>query len=345
MEQNPFGTGAIDSYNDPRTVKHETLGVAPLVKGGTEYLPEDIEHQHIVGICTAISRVQLRQKQTGKKYSPDFQYLLQKKFVDGAWFEGSSIFAANKIAKNYGFLPLELFTHVTEEDRSLPYYQYEAKLRAIPDNEIQRLLKLCVDKIAGYAQINISDPQGIAKAITESEGGILCRYETGDTWYRPSWQEKDISPLRKPVPATGGHAIIMSKFDYTKTALQTLANTWGTQWCRKGSIDIDWSNYSMTEAWIDLPRTPVIETPFVFTKDLSSGMTNLEVKELQKFLNTHGSPVAPTGPGSKGNETNYFGKLTQKALIDFQSKNSISPAVGYFGPKTRSLVNLILKND
>ncbi len=339
MEQNPFGTGAIDSYNDPRTVKHETLGVAPLIKGGKEYLPEDIEHQHTVGICTAISRVQLRQKQTGKKYSPDFQYLLQKKFVDGAWFEGSSIFAANKIAKNYGFLPLELFTHVTEEDRSLPYYQYEAKLRAITDTEIQRLLKLCIDKIAGYAQVNVSEPQSIAKAITESKEGILCRYETGDTWYRPSWQEKDISPLRKPVPATGGHAIIMSNFDYTKTALQTLANTWGTQWCRKGNIDIDFSNYPMTEAWIDLPTNPISIPHFIFTKDLSYGMTDMEVKELQKFLNANGFPVASTGLGSVGNETIFFGSLTKNALAKYQKAHNISPAVGYFGSITRKYIN------
>ncbi len=69
-----LGTGAFDSPKDKRTVKHKDLAQAvALVTGGNDYLPTDILHQHKVGICTGISRVQLRQKQTGKRYSYDFQ--------------------------------------------------------------------------------------------------------------------------------------------------------------------------------------------------------------------------------------------------------------------------------
>jgi hypothetical protein len=113
MEQ--LGTGALHSEIDPRTVKHEDVSMAgePLITGGITYDPSEIEHQHRVGICTAISRVQMRQKQTGKKYSPEFQYLLQKRFIDLKWEEGSSVLSAMKVAKIYGFLPIELWTYTT----------------------------------------------------------------------------------------------------------------------------------------------------------------------------------------------------------------------------------------
>lgn len=85
---------------------------------------------------------------------------------------------------------------------------------------------------------------------------------------------------------------------------------------------------------------PVANTsPFMFTRDLRLGSTGEDVKALQQFLNTHGYAVALTGIGSKGSETSYFGPRTKIALAKFQAGNSITPAAGYFGPKTRSLVN------
>lgn len=78
---------------------------------------------------------------------------------------------------------------------------------------------------------------------------------------------------------------------------------------------------------------------FVFLNNLSSGVTHPDVKELQKYLNTNGYPVALSGPGSPGLETNKFGKLTREALIKFQIAKNIKPAVGFFGPITRELVN------
>ena len=86
---------------------------------------------------------------------------------------------------------------------------------------------------------------------------------------------------------------------------------------------------------INVPNTQI----FVFLNNLSSGITHPDVKELQKYLNTHGYPVAPTGAGSLGNETNKFGKLTREALIKFQFAKGIIPSVGFFGPVTRGVVN------
>ena len=93
---------------------------------------------------------------------------------------------------------------------------------------------------------------------------------------------------------------------------------------------------------------PVITTPvvvsmpkFIFTKNLTSGSVNAEVKSLQKFLNQFGFAVSVSGPGSKGNETSKFGPATQAALVKFQKAYSIKPAIGYFGPATRKVIESI----
>ena len=72
-----------------------------------------------------------------------------------------------------------------------------------------------------------------------------------------------------------------------------------------------------------------------FVRNLSMGMTGEDVKRLQIFLNKNGYIISTNGSGSQGNETTYFGPATQRALIKFQKTNSISPALGFFGPVTR----------
>jgi len=62
------------------------------------------------------------------------------------------------------------------------------------------------------------------------------------------------------------------------------------------------------------------------------------VKALQEFLNAKGYTVSKSGAGSLGNETTRFGAATKAALIKYQKAKGITPAVGYFGPKTRTAV-------
>lgn len=326
MNEQQLGTGANESKTDPRTIKHEdvVMGGAPLVSGGITYLPEDIEHQHHVGICTAISLTQNRAKANRRKYSAEFQYLCQKKYYDGNWTEGSSILNALKVGKNIGFLPAELWTATTEQDRLLPYSQYIVKLQ-LSDAEVLRLINLCVDKLPGYASVDVTDPQKIAQAINDSEAGILCMYRAGDTWFIPSWLPKDINPLRKPNPWTSGHAITMSMFDYTSSLMQKLANSWGTLWNLQGNADINWNNYPMQEAWSILRTTPVIPQ-YKFNHNLWFGKRDVDNIELQRRLG-----VSPTDMN--------FGPKTLLAVIKYQKASNISPAVGFVGSLTRASLN------
>lgn len=76
----------------------------------------------------------------------------------------------------------------------------------------------------------------------------------------------------------------------------------------------------------------------VFKANLTVGSLGSEVKALQEYLNSHGYAVATSGPGSSGNETTRFGAATKAALIKFQKAKGITPAAGYFGPKTRAAI-------
>jgi len=81
-------------------------------------------------------------------------------------------------------------------------------------------------------------------------------------------------------------------------------------------------------------------TGYTFSKDLTVGSTGADVMNLQKVLNgSADTQVSASGAGSPGNETSYFGNATKAAVIKFQTKNNISPAVGYVGPKTRATLN------
>lgn len=77
------------------------------------------------------------------------------------------------------------------------------------------------------------------------------------------------------------------------------------------------------------------------TRDLTVGSTGNDVKSLQQFLNAQGYTVAASGIGSVGNETTYFGSLTQAALAKYQAAKGISPAAGYFGSITRAYLSSV----
>ncbi len=95
-----------------------------------------------------------------------------------------------------------------------------------------------------------------------------------------------------------------------------------------------------------VPVAPEVISPktFVFSNNLQLNSVHRDVKELQKYLNTHGYPIALKGIGSAGNETTKFGSFTKKALIKFQLAHKLSPAIGFFGPATRRVVNTSFSN-
>jgi peptidoglycan hydrolase-like protein with peptidoglycan-binding domain len=89
---------------------------------------------------------------------------------------------------------------------------------------------------------------------------------------------------------------------------------------------------------------------FSFNENLSQGMSNVEVKNLQIILNyVPFTQIAATGPGAPGNESTYFGPATKKAVIEFQNlfvDEVLTPAGltsgnGYVGALTREELNVL----
>ena len=74
------------------------------------------------------------------------------------------------------------------------------------------------------------------------------------------------------------------------------------------------------------PKSSSATQAFVFTKQFRSGQIAPEIKQLQKYLNSHGFLVAKSGLGSKGRETTKFGAGTRLALIRFQKANKLKPS-------------------
>ena len=89
---------------------------------------------------------------------------------------------------------------------------------------------------------------------------------------------------------------------------------------------------------------------YTFTRNLTLGSSGADVKKLQEFLNSDSSTlVAVSGVGSKGQETNYFGPATKRAVAKFQNKYAsevlapygLTSGTGYFGPSTKSKANKV----
>ncbi len=81
--------------------------------------------------------------------------------------------------------------------------------------------------------------------------------------------------------------------------------------------------------------------PHTFSRDLELGMEGEDVRVLQKMLNAAGFTISATGDGAPGSESTYFGARTKAALVAFQKANVITPAAGYFGPKTKQIMGAV----
>lgn len=94
-----------------------------------------------------------------------------------------------------------------------------------------------------------------------------------------------------------------------------------------------------------------VDLSYDFQNDLAFESQGVDVKMLQKFLNSIGFSLAPSGFGAPGMETEYFGPRTKAALIRFQdaykaeilTPQGLSRGTGFFGSATRALVNSMLK--
>lgn len=79
-----------------------------------------------------------------------------------------------------------------------------------------------------------------------------------------------------------------------------------------------------------------------FDRDLQMGIVGEDVRCLQQYLNASGFVVTTTGGGSPGKETTEFKTLTEAALVKWQQANKLSPASGYFGPRSQQVYKTLV---
>jgi hypothetical protein len=129
-----------------------------------------------------------------------------------------------------------------------------------------------------------------------------------------AWQEKYASEILTPWGETKGTGYVFT------TSLKKFKDLFLAQ-CQTGTI-----------------TTPnPTSSSVAFYRDLQSGMSGNDVLLLQNFLIAQNIGPAAVALAKAGTST-YFGNLTKAALIEYQQAKKIVPVSGYFGPKTRKII-------
>lgn len=92
-----------------------------------------------------------------------------------------------------------------------------------------------------------------------------------------------------------------------------------------------------TKEYKEITNTPSEIVNPIFTRSLKMGMSGKDVKQLQTLLKKLNYL------SSNHIITNYFGPITNNAVIKFQKDNNINPALGFFGPITQAKIVSLTK--
>jgi hypothetical protein len=211
-------------------------------------------------------------------------------------------------------------------DLSLDTYAHPLITQVMKDNAANH-------KISTYAFLSDTSFDGLKRAIYQNKAVILGIRVGSEFWTAPngtiSWDEADILPLRTPKVIVSGHYITAHSYDENYIYF---ANSFGPTWGRNG-------HGYFGKDYLPFVGQCATAVDLLFSKDLQSGMTDDDVHRLQIRLNENAATqVALSGPGSTGNETNYFGGLTVAAVKKYQKLHNL-PATGYVGPLTRAALS------
>lgn len=336
-----YGTGVIPNEEDYRDIDLPSVqkplgGVLPFSKAIPEKLKElDVLDQMQQGACVphAIAGLLMYYiyRKFGKKVnlSPRFAYRLCKALDGYPNTPGTKPRIAALVFVKYGCCTIEKL----KNDTSLTADEYLAVdlIQSLYDDAKANTLP-------GFAMVPINK-YNIMDALQQND--VITGTTSVGNW--------NMLPLT-PAPYSGLHYTLWCGYEiqpddklkiFTKNSWSNKWLSWLLNWMLPGYGYFIFEDYIANGAvqdviaFTDIPKEYldyVKKAPYKFTKRLMLGMTDPAVKELQKMLNESiDTCVALDGPGSAGQETNYFGKATQAALIKWQQKKHIDP-IGIFGP-------------
>lgn len=287
-----------------------------------------VEYQAQQPACGAHSGAKINGLAYNSRFTPRYQWANIKSFDGLPLDAGTDMRSIFKSLKNSGSLDFVLMGN----DATLDEQTY-----AHPVITQLMTLNAGTHVAPGYGFASDLSFNGIKQYIND-HGAIILLVEVGKEWWTApsgvnSWQEADILPLRPPATIVSGHFVVAHSYDEKYIYF---INSWSNTWGRAG------------HGYFGVNYMPSVRDAgtlihLLFDKDLSFGMTDPEVKDLQVLLNkTSATQISATGPGSPGQETSYFGQLTKNAVMKFQSLHSISPVSGYVGPLTRAVLNTLV---
>jgi hypothetical protein len=272
--EHPFGNGANPSKLDVRDHKDDQALVAPYPTSHTTQLsPLVVRMQYKIGKCVAESVTKqleyLYYKKTGEyvQLSDDFLYFITKKFIDGNSDEGTSMRSVLKAVQKYGTCKKSTFS--VEVGDSMSYADYWSHSTTLTQAMYDEALNY---KGGQYLAIPLDEE--MIKAAIYAYDMLVARFEVGKEWWTPSWNAKDILPLKPPVDVISGHANILYAYDDT---LIYNGNSWSDLWALQGNGNFNFKTYAphLTEVWALTLSPVVVDNSPVLSADVVSKFVRL----------------------------------------------------------------------
>lgn len=291
-----------------------------------------VEYQGQQPACGPHAGTKAKGIKEGKRYTPRYTWANLKTFDGWAITDGTDLRSLLKSLTGAGPLTFDLMGN----DVSLDLNTY-----AHPTITDAMVKDATANKSFAYGfGSNDLSFNGIKQYIHDHGPVIILMRVTERFWTadngKTSWAEKDILPLAPASPkwpVVSGHFVVAHSYDEQYIYF---LNSFGENWGRNG------------HGYFGADYMPLINdagalVPMAFSRDLFFGIQHPDVKALQQFFNRDPrTQLATKGPGSPGQETEYFGTLTRTAAIKFQTMKGIKPNVGYVGPVTRAIINTLI---
>jgi len=265
-----IATGAFESKKDTRDIKDTTLSgvLSENYNYDTHIDVLETENQKKLGICTSYIKSYIEYLyflKTGSytRLSAGFLYLVTKRYIDLNNDEGSSPRSALKAALKYGVCKESVFP--TNVDVSYEDFMKQ-NIPAVAFNDALNY------RIGGYISIP-TDPSFIAYALDKYKL-LYVRMLLGKEWYTDikgniTWDKNKILPLRSPVQAISGHAVLLSGYEIKEGKFKWKGrNSWSRLWADNGNF-FGFEPYMPTECWAvtlesitplkDVPNSPKID--------------------------------------------------------------------------------------
>lgn len=167
------------------------------------------------------------------------------------------------------------------------------------------------------------DFETVASTIQATGKGVMV-------WFHFSYDEWTDMPVVLPQPTTSGHSVtaVDCLLKNGKKYL-VIQDSWGLQYAMGGYRFISEEYFNARCFLASYLKT---FQKLVITEDSVKPIYNGSIISLQKCLKWEGLFPANVA------EVENYGNITKGAVIAFQKKYGITPAVGYFGQKTQAKI-------